>query len=96
MPSFSAAKIAPSHAQRAGNQACSIHKIAAHIAASLSNTPIHALPNSSPIASTTPCAGGYIDEYVGSQFTWNVSKLRHNGCVGFVHRPCANVSPINK
>jgi len=42
-----------SNAQRAGNQPCSAHATAAHIAPALSNTPIHGFPSNWP--APVPC-----------------------------------------
>ena len=47
-------------------------------------------------ASSSPCAGKYMDMYVGCMEMWIVSKWVHMAGVGFVSRPCANVSAASR
>ena len=61
MPRRSTASIPPSRAQAGGIHPCSIQVMAEHMSAVMINWPIHGCPSRSPAASTSPCAGGYID-----------------------------------
>jgi len=65
----------PRNAQVAGIHACSIQQIAAHMRAQQSNWPNQGWPRSTlPAARTSPCAGKYMDVYVGCMVMWMLSK----------------------
>src|ERR1022692_1054447 len=71
--------------------------MAAHIAPTLSQTPNQGFPKKAlPAANTRPCAGGYIDMYVGRNSSWKVSKWIHIGGVGLVSLSEPNVSAASK
>src|SRR5690242_3097904 len=86
----------PRNAQPGENQPCSIQQTAADIIATESNTPIHGCPSHVPTASTKPCAGGYIDMYVGRTMMWKLSKCGHMMGEGLVRRPLTKVSAARR
>src|SRR5277367_6902213 len=87
----------PSRAHVGGSHACSIQQMAAHISAIAHKMPNHGCPNSTlPAAKTRPCAGKYIDMYVGFIVIWKLSKCCHITGVGLVNLPDAKVSPASK
>ena len=49
-----------------------------------------------PAARTRPCAGKYIDIYVGFMVIWKLSKCCHITGVGLVNLPEAKVSPASR
>src|SRR5204862_201224 len=63
------------------------HVNAEHISAVTSNCPNQGWPRRWPAASTRPCAGGYMDAYVGCWIMWKLSKCIHIGWGGLVRRP---------
>src|SRR5271170_6556522 len=71
--------------------------MAAHISALAHNTPYQECPNSTlPAARTNPCAGKYIDIYVGFMVMWMLSKYVHMAGVWLVSLPDANVSDASR
>ena len=67
------------------------------MSAVVTRTPNQACPVSTlPAARIKPCAGKYIDIYVGFMVTCMVSKCTHIAGVGFVRRPEAKVSAASR
>src|SRR5690349_5124267 len=86
----------PRKAQPGENQPWSIQQMAANINATESSTPVHGCPRHVPTPSTRPCAGGYMDMYVGRTMMWKLSKCGHMTGEGLVARPLANVSAARR
>ena len=82
----------PRSAQPGGSQACSIQQMAPHISPLVQRIPNHGFPKRTlPAAIMSPCAGKYMEAYVGFISTWTVSKWVHITGVGFASRPCKKV-----
>src|ERR1035438_705505 len=87
----------PSSPQVGGSHACSIQHIPAHINALMHKMPYQGCPVSTFAAAiTSPCAGKYIDIYVGCMLMWKLSKWIHIAGVGLVNLPEAKVSAASR